>query len=365
MSATTVYVNARFLTEPVTGLQRWGREILHELDGMLADGEIDADRWRWVLLTPEQPAEPLETGSLVLHARGPLRSHLWEQLTLPRLAKGPLLNLKNTAPVRHPCMAMMIHDMQVFATPDTYSKRFVRWYRWVLPRATRRARAVMTLSRFSAGEIERYLGVAQDRIEVIRAGADHLQRVAPDPTVLERAGLRAGGYLLGVSSPNPNKNFAGVIRAMADPRLEGVPFAVVGHRDPRIFRAAGPPELLERATWLGRVSDAELLTLYGNARALIYPSFYEGLGLPPLEAMSAGCPVICSRSTALPEACGDAALYCDPADPADLAERIAELLGDDALAAELERKGRAQAASFSWRSCARRVWTQMSPLCQD
>lgn len=107
---------------------------------------------------------------------------------------------------------------------------------------------------------------------------------------------------------------------------------------------------------MGYVSDAELRALYEHAACFVYPSFYEGFGLPPLEAMACGCPVIVSNAASLPEVCGDAALYCNPCSPEDIAEKISLLMADPRLREDLRQKGLERAKQFTWEKCARETF---------
>lgn len=356
-----IYVNARFLSEPVTGLQRWGREVLRALDAMVEDGAIPRARWRFVLLLPRPPAADAPVfRHHETRVGGLFGSHLWEQIELPWRARGgPLLNLKNTAPALRRRQAVVIHDLQVFARPGTHGRGFNALYRAILPCAARRARVLLAVSRSTAAEIEKHLGVPRARVAVTGGGHEHVLAVAADPRVLERHGLRRGGYLLAVSSLNPNKNFAAIPRALA---LAGIdlPLAVAGSANPRVF--AGDGALPAGAVAIGRVEDAELRALYENALGFVYPSFYEGWGLPPGEAMLLGCPVVVSITTSLPEVCGDAALYCDPADDGSLARALRTLADDAPRRAELAALGRQQAARHTWRGAAERLWGAIQPL---
>lgn len=357
---TPVYVNARFLAEPLTGVQRYGREVLAQLDAMLDEGEIDPGRYEFVLLLPVLPEEDPGYRHLQLRRAGRLRSHLWEQLSLPRHAPGFLLNLKNTAPVRHPRTGVVIHDLQVFARPDTHTGVFGTLYRRILPRAARRARALLVPSESTAREIEKYFGVPAGRCVVTSEGHEHVLRGEPALEVLERHGITPGSYLLAVSSMNPNKNFRAVLEALA--RLGAdLPFVVAGGANPKVFAESNQSSLPPGAIHVGRVSDAELRALYENAMVFVFPSYYEGFGLPPLEAMALGCPVISSPTTSLPEVGGDAVLYADPADPGALAQQIQRLAGDERLRDELRVKGRQRAAGFTWRAAARRIWRAIEP----
>ena len=359
-----VYINARFLGEPLTGVQRWGREVLRELDRMLDEGAIDRTRYRFVLLAPERPDALPEYRHLEFRAHGPLRSHLWEQFTLPRLAKGFLLNFKNTAPVRHRDMAVVIHDFQMWAHPGTHTWVFNRVYHYVLPRAARRAKAFLVVSESTRREAARWIGVDTPAAHVTGGGHDHILRAGRAPELLAEHGLAKDGFLLGVSSLTPNKNFAAFLRAarMADLKL---PVVIAGGTNPAVFAGAGESALPEGAIYLGRVDDAQLRTLYENARAFCFPSLYEGWGLPPGEAMLLGCPVVVSQTTSLPEVCGDAAVYCDPHDDASIAEALRRAGTDDALRARLREAGPRQSAQFTWRRVAERVWAAVEPLLRD
>jgi glycosyltransferase involved in cell wall biosynthesis len=355
-----IYVNARFLAEPLTGLQRWGREVLLALDAMVEEGAIDGARWRFVLLMPHPPAaDAPRFRHHELRVGGMLRSHLWEQFELSRRARGgPLLNFKNTAPILRREQAVVIHDLQVFARPDTHAAGFRAVYRFLLPRAARRARVLMAVSRSTAAEIEKYFGIPRARITVTGGGHEHVLRTPADDAIVRRHGLARGGFLLAVSSLNPNKNFAAILRALKLARLE-VPLVIAGEANPLVFGGGAPPE---GAVMVGRVGDAELRALYEHALGFVFPSFYEGWGLPPGEAMALGCPVVVSISTSLPEVCGEAALYCDPADDASIARALTRLVEDAPRRAELAALGRAQSAKHTWRGVAERVWTAIQPL---
>jgi len=354
-----VFLNARFLGEPVTGLQRWGREILGELDAMFDEGEIDPEQWKLVLLAPLGELKIQKYQHLQLQQGGFFRSHLWEQLSLSTLANGLLVCMKTTGPAfrRQPTVAM-IHDALVWEQPESYSRLFRTMYRFVVPRLAKNSKALMTLSQDSAKQLSRHLGCEADQFKVIYCGHEHALRAAADNSILEHMEVSKHGYLLAVSSLMRNKNFAGAAAGVREAGLSRVPLVIVGGANPGVFRQEGV--LPEDARHAGRVSDGELRALYENALALVYPSFHEGFGLPPLEAMALGCPVVTSRRSSLPEVCGDAVLYCDPASPKSIAGQLRQLYDSPGLRDELRIKGRAQAANFKWRDCARKWWDVVS-----
>lgn len=359
-----IYVNARFLGEPVTGLQRWGREVLRALDEMVEDGTIDRARWKFVLLMPRAPAPDAPVfRHHELRSGGFLRSHLWEQFELPLRARGgPLLNFKNTAPICRRRQLVVIHDLQVFARPGTHSAFFNRVYRFLLPRGARRAQVLCAVSRSTAAEIEKYFSIPRERIAVTGGGHEHVLRTPADTAFLDRHALPRGRYLLAVSSLNPNKNFGAILRALRLAQLD-VPLVIAGEANPRVFAAAGA-EAPAGAIQVGRVNDGELRALYENALGFVFPSFYEGWGLPPGEAMALGCPVLVSITTSLPEVCGEAALYCDPADDASIARALTKLAQDEPERRRLAALGPAQSAQHTWRGAAERLWAAAQPLLQ-
>ena len=195
----------------------------------------------------------------------------------------------------------------------------------------------IAVSRFSAAEaVERY-GAPAERVRVGTEGWQHLDRVKPDESILDRYGLRGKPFALAVSSPTLNKNFSAIAQAI---RILGnsAPLCVVaGVANPSIFRAAGDGS--DSIVRLGYVSDAALKALYQHASCFIFPSFYEGFGIPPLEAMSCGCPALASTALAVREVCGDVPLYFDPRHPEDLALRLREVFADPALRARMSSNG--------------------------
>jgi glycosyltransferase involved in cell wall biosynthesis len=293
---------------------------------------------------------------------GPLRGQIWEQVILPRHAgSGLLLNLCNTAPLRARQMVATILDASVYAVPEAYSPGFRAWYRVMLPIVGRRARRVITISEFSRRELKRYAGIDPARSTVVAGSGEHILRTPADPAILERLALRSGRYILAVSSRSKHKNLGGIAQAL--PLLAGSEFDIVlaGGDNPRVF-SAGAEGLDARIRVAGYVSDAELRGLYEHAACLVYPSLYEGFGLPPLEAMACGCPVIASRAASLPEVCGDAALYCDPRDPSDIARAIRAVLDDDAMRLDLRRRGLERSGGFRWSNSARSVLNLLEEL---
>jgi glycosyltransferase involved in cell wall biosynthesis len=352
-----VYVNGRFLSQRTTGVQRVARCLLHALDAQRPPG-------RWVLLCPPGvPPPPLR--HVTVRSVGPagLPLHLWEQAVLPWAARdGWLLSLAGTAPaLGAPRQVVTLHDAAVFDRPQAYTAAFVAWYRWLHRRLARQARAVVTVSAFSRGRLQSALGLPAARVAVVHNGADHLAGVEPDLSVLDRHGLRGQRFLLSVASANPTKNLARLLAAWAEQPLPGVQLVLAGGGNARVFAGqarALPPGVLS----IGTVDDAQLVALYRHALGLVFPSVYEGFGLPPLEAMACGCPVAAARAAAVPEVCGDAVLYFDPTSQAEIRRALHGLSGDADLRQRLRLRGAEHVAPYTWARAARALLSVLESL---
>jgi glycosyltransferase involved in cell wall biosynthesis len=341
----TVYVNGRFLTQRVTGVQRYAHEVLRALDALLAEEPERAD-FDLELLAPEGSVFPT-LQAIRTRAVGPFTGNLWEQFTLPSIVRGaPLFSFSATGPLCKTAQVVTIHDASIFAVPQAFSWRFRAWYKLLLGVLLRRGVGVVTVSEFSRREIAHHFGCDAARLRVATEGWQHVVRPASDAKLLAAHGLVPHRYVLAVSSPTPNKNFALVVEALK--RLEHTKFDVViaGSADRDVLRGALPAS--DRIKYVGYVSDAELRALYEHAGVFVYPSLYEGFGIPVLEAMACGCPVIASTAASLPEVCGDAALYVSPHDGGALAAAIERVMSDEVERQRLVRAGRQRVARFSW-----------------
>ena len=348
-----ITINGRFLTQSITGVQRYAIEIVKALDNLFDAGDIDPDQISFELLAPRGANCDLRLKHIPLRCVGHLSGHLWEQFELPfYVGRKPLISLCNAAPLLKRNQIVTIHDASVFANPRTYPFAFRAWYKFLLRGICRAARKIVTDSSFSKSEIMRYCGIDESRIQVILLGKEHIFAVPADAGIIERNQLSEKPYILAVSSVTPNKNFRSIVRAIE--LLDKVDFDIViaGGANPRVF-SQSDLSLPDTVKHLGYVSDGELRALYEHAACFVFPSFYEGFGLPPLEAMACGCPVIVSNAASLPEVCGDAALYCDPHSPEDIAAKISQLIHDPALQDDLRGKGLERAALYSWDKTAK------------
>jgi alpha-1,3-rhamnosyl/mannosyltransferase len=264
-------------------------------------------------------------------------------------------NVSLPAPRRGVVVAT-IQDVAPLVLPDPRRRKFLKNLRWRRRYAftAKRADMVLAISEFTRNEVHRVLGVPLDRIRVTLLAADDL-RIPPaerDAGVLARLGVRKP-YVLAVGAADRRKNLGLLERAMprvAD-RFPDVTLVLAGPRR-RAARSAREPAWQRT---LGFVSDEDLMTLYRCASAVVAPSSYEGFGLPVLEAMQLGAPVIAARASSLPEAGGDAATYVEPEDDAALAREIERVLSDDSVRSAMREASLAQSARFSWDETAQRT----------
>ncbi len=348
-----LHCNARFLDEPVTGLQRFGNEVLHEFDAMLEEGEIDRERWNILLHCPRVPKEAQSFAHLRMHVGGFFSSHLWEQAVLPFRARGPLLSFKHTAPLLAEQSALMVADALVWEQPENYTAPFRQLYRFLVPRAARRAKVLYTLSRDSAQRLSARLHIPEERFAVTGCGHEHALRWKSDRAVLRQHELQEGGYFLAVGTHATTKNLATAAEGLQGVGLQDLPLVVVGGLQSGVFQSKLPAN---SARLVGRVPDSQLRVLYENAIALVHPSLHEGFGLPPLEAMALGCPVIASNAASLPEVCEEAALWCDPKQALAFGRQAKQLVERPEMGKELAKAGREQARKHTWRQTARVLW---------
>jgi len=353
-----IFINARFLTQVHTGVQRYAEEVVRALDTLIDTGEIDP-KYSFTLLAPRRNCRQLELKHIPLHRVGHLTGHFWGQLELPWFArKGFLVNLCNVAPAIKQNQLVTIHDAGVFAPPESYSRSFRIWYRWLTRRVALKSIQITTDSIFSKSEIEKYLAVPTDKIKCIPLGCEHIKRPVADTDFLIKNKLIDRPYFLAVSSLSHRKNFEAIVKIAKCTEFN---FVVVGGVNPRVF-GTNQMNWPERISYLGAVNDRQLKALYQQAVGFVYPSFYEGFGLPPLEAMTCSCPVIVSDIPPHREVCGEAALYFNPHDTDDIISKMSVLATDTEKRQYLIAQGQERAKLFSWTNTARQIYTLISSL---
>jgi glycosyltransferase involved in cell wall biosynthesis len=260
-------------------------------------------------------------------------------------------NIARPAP-RSGAVVATVLDVAPLAFPDPRRTKWWQNRRWrrLYGTTARRATLLIAISEFTASEVERLLDVPRERIRVTPLAADDFTVPPPgrDAAALARLGVRSP-YVLAVNAADRRKNLALLDRAMPHV-VDLVPSAKLVMVGPRRSDVANEPAW-QHST--GFVSEEDLASLYRCARAAVVPSLYEGFGLPVLEAMRLGAPVICARTSSLPEVAGDAARYVSATDEGQLALAIAQLLTDDVMHDTLQRAGRVREAEFSWDRTAR------------
>ncbi|RZI55620.1 MAG: glycosyltransferase family 1 protein [Rubrivivax sp.] len=349
-----IFINGKFLAQSLTGVQRYAIELLQAFDALLADGAWTATG-PVVLLVPSTRIQPLPALRHIQIREIPSGNlHVWEQVRLPWAARGAMLiNLAGSTPLIKFGQVCTFHDTAVFDVPSSFSANFVRWYRLLFNAQGRLSRRVLTVSEFSKGRLVHHLGIDADKIAVVHCGADHMRRQPADPAVLGKLGVDAGRYFLAVGSANPNKNFSRLIEAFAGLEDPEARLVVVGGSNATVFAdssdAAREDPRIVRA---GRLTDDEIKALYSHARVYVFPSIYEGFGLPPVEAMFCDCPVLAARAASIPEICDNGAAFFDPYDVADIRASMRRALHDDAWLDDLRRAGGVRAETFTWHNSA-------------
>ncbi|MGE5596211.1 MAG: glycosyltransferase family 4 protein [Hyphomicrobiales bacterium] len=295
--------------------------------------------------------------------RGPLFRSLWEQVRMPRLLAESELDLYHGAHFSVPLRTRLprvttVHDLTFYRLPHRY-RTHRRWYYRSLAQLARRADRVIVPSRAVAGDVVRHLGYPPERIRVVpEAPRSGFERAAPPEVATLCKGLGVEpGYLLCVGTAEPGKRAVDAIRALQVLREKGERFQLViagndGPLSEPLEREARRLGVGDDVRFAGYIADEELSALYSGALALVFPSLYEGFGLPPLEAMACGTPVISARAPAMDDVLRDAALFVPLRDPAAIACAVLALRDDAASAAEYRERGYELVRELTWEHAA-------------
>ncbi|WP_397452436.1 glycosyltransferase family 4 protein [Pseudomonas sp. NA-150] len=348
-----IVINARFLTQELRGVQRFAEQTC------LALKQIRDDV---VFVAPPDIKMHDSAKALNVQCFGRHRGHLWEQLDLPlylrRQGKPLLVSLCSTAPLFYRNQIATHHDITYIRHPESYTRLFRTLYRLMTPVLLSNIKALLTVSNFSRDEIAQFYNYPEKNIFVVpNAVSSAFQPGPPDKEHKD--------YLLAVSSPSAHKNFSRMIEAFLtlsnQPELQ---MHIVGaaseiFSDPDLQRLADSDP---RIRFLGRLNDQELIAQYQGAAAFVFPSVYEGFGIPPLEAQACGCPVLAANAAAIPEVLQASALYFDPVDVNHIATAMQRMLTDATLRRSMRRRGLQNVSRFSWEDSARRVSQRIDAL---
>lgn len=284
------------------------------------------------------------------------RAHLWEQFLFPRLApRAVQLHCMGTAPFLFPArrQTMFIHDLNFMILRDTFSHTFRLWYRLACALAARRSRHLICFTGYVKSSITRLLGIPAQRISVIPQGPG----IEEDLLAQTHTPGFADPFFMCVGSLQPHKNLRAVLQAwfLWKDRPASLGLKIIGQPQRNFMALQIPPHFLDQpgVSFTGYVSDAELVRHYHHALAFVYPSLEEGFGLPVVEAFHAGCPVITSHASCLPEVAGEAALLVDPHQPEELTRAMQRIYSEPRLRQRLIAAGRLRAQLFSWDSASR------------
>jgi glycosyltransferase involved in cell wall biosynthesis len=317
----------------VTGVERWATELIPRLQALAPI--------RYVVLRPD----PALTG----RAAG----QMWEQLALPAAAlrrrAALIFSPANLAPLLWPRNVLVLHDAALVRAPAGFSRAYRIWHARVGIGCARRAIRVVTVSEFSRSELIELAGLDPGKVVAIHGGVSGRFRVDADhELVAGKLGL-AKPYVLTIGTDDQRKNLSALGKAARRLHDDGIELVWAGGRRAHITR--GPS--LDGLRPLGYVADDDLPGLYAGALGFVFPSLYEGFGLPCVEAMACGTPVVASDRPAIVEACGDAALFVDPDDPEAIADAVVRSASDEELRTRLREAGLKRAAELTWDRTAR------------
>ena len=341
----TIIINGRFLTQRITGVQRFAIEISKALKGLYS---------KLLIVSPPNIIQDIIAKELDVQIIGTHTGHLWEQIDLPiflkKIEKPLLLCLANTAPIFYNNKITTIHDVAFKVYPETFSKKFLYSYLFIIPRILKSSKHILTVSDFSKEEINKYYHTELEKISIIH------NAVNKEFTYVNDNKLNKTPYFLAVSSVNYRKNFLAVLKAFnlfKQKSKNDYKLYVIGDLKSDSFSKINISCYINNPdiVFCGRVSDEELIRYYSNAVAFLYPSLYEGFGIPPLEAQACMCPVICSAIPPLMEVLQDSALYTNPYDIEDLAQKM-EMIIHSNLRNDLIALGKENIKRFSWNKSA-------------
>lgn len=329
-------INGRYLTQPTTGVQRYARQLTLALDRISANGDFR-------MVGPMGVKDVPAFKNITVKEDGSGRGHLWEQISLPRLVSGGLISLCNTGPIAVRQQIVCIHDANVWTYPSSYSTSFKAAYRFILPLVARRAAKVLTVSAASADALMSFGIAPRSKIEIVPNGHEHVFGWNADNSDVLKGSENQRPFVFAVGSRARHKNIDMLLRIADQLDQIGIDIYISG-KAASIFPGDAEVSIPANVKILGYVTDDDLAKLYKSALCLAFPSFVEGFGLPLVEAMSFGCPIVSSNTSCMPEICGNYASYAAPDDDNGWVKSIAQVKG-----LEVPRVAdSSQLARFTW-----------------
>jgi glycosyltransferase involved in cell wall biosynthesis len=344
-------INGRYMTQRMTGVQRYAHEIVASLDEIsLDDGDV-ARRLRFQLVVPPGASVKPALSKIEVLQTKIGSGHAWDQFVLPWYAASGVLSLGNFGPVTARSHIVCIHDANTFIQPESYSRAFGLAYRTLLPLIGKRASRVATVSQFSADMLVKYGVCRREKIFIAPNGHEHALRWDASRAEIPLLRVLNRPYVLLLGSSATHKNVHVILEQAQGLDAARIDIVVVGAAS-SIFSANAPAYQRSNIHYAGYVGDNDLAALYEGALCLAFPSKTEGFGIPPLEAMARGCPVISSNAASLIEVGGDAVAYVDPGHGDGWRDAIIGLAGNQNLRATMAARGRRRAVLFSWKRSA-------------
>lgn len=344
-----IWANSRFLVQKLTGMQRFAYNILLRLPQVR-------------LISPGIPLQEYSSlpSSQVLVLSHRLKSHLWDQLVLPSvLNKDDVLwSPTGMGPLFFDQHILTIPDLSFLEYPKWFEKKYVLWYKSLLPIAAKHAQKIITISNFSKSKIMELLNISEEKIVVTYVGVDQIfQPLNKTSSLIKDFGLKYP-YILSVGAITPRKNLTRLFKAweIVSQKRKDIWLVFVGEAGLASSNMSSIGSLPPRVIHLNRVNDEQLVQLYVDSLCYLHPSLYEGFGLPVLEAMACGTPVITSNITSMPEIAGDAAILIDPYDIESIVEGVIQVIDNEDLRKNLRGKGLNRSKKFTWENSAQLTW---------
>ena len=299
-----IIINGKFYAQKITGVQRFARELILELDNIVSNQDIK-------ILVPKDAVDLPVLKNIQIKKSPFKKSIFWEQLWLPLyIAKQKAIgvHLCHVAPLLKPDI-VCIHDANVISNPQWFTKKIYLWYRLIESICAKKAKKILTVSEFSKNELKKHLGIIESNIFTLCEGWQHFNRIHSNTETLSRYKLNKKNFYFSLGTKAQYKNMKWVYDyARKNPNEI---FAISGSSYGKIF-GEDTSIIPNNVHFLGYLSDEEIKTMMQNCKAFLFPSLYEGFGIPPLEALSTGSPVIVSDIPVMHEIFGDTVHYINP-----------------------------------------------------